>query len=219
MKFERADIIGLFIVLLSFALAIIFYDDFPDPVPTHWGFNGEVDGWTAKPWGVFMIPTMMVGAFILMIVIPSISPKNYRIEKFGKTYGIIKVVLLLLFLAINLFILLASKGWDISPSRYIPAVMGLFFVLIGNYMGKTTKNFFIGFRTPWTLASDEVWAKTHRFGGRTMFFAGIIIFIMSVIHISDYFTAGFFMGILLIAVIAPVIYSYVIYRKIEGFKG
>ena len=50
--------------------------------------------------------------------------------------------------------------------------MFLFFALLGNVMGKVRKNFYIGIRVPWTLASDRVWNDTHRLAAWMMVAGG-----------------------------------------------
>ena len=99
--------------------------------------------------------------------------------------------------------------------RAIPAGVGLLLVVLGNFMGKLTKNFFVGIRTPWTLASDEVWLRTHRLGGKLFVLAGAGLFVAGL-------SGAGHVAILLAVVVAagiPVAYSYVVYRKLEGFKG
>ena len=67
--------------------------------------------------------------------------------------------------AIAVLVLLEANGQDVRINEMTFAAIGLMFIVLGNYMGKVRKNFFIGIRTPWTLASDEVWNRTHRLGG------------------------------------------------------
>jgi uncharacterized membrane protein len=88
-------------------------------------------------------------------------------------------------------------------------------VIIGNYLGRVRKNFFIGIRTPWTLASDEVWNRTHRIGGRLFILSGVIIWIGAILRLPLTWTVGVAVGLVLI----PVVYSYFLYRKIEGFES
>ena len=77
------------------------------------------------------------------------------------------------------------------------------------------KNFFIGIRTPWTLASDEVWSRTHRIGGRLFILSGVIIWIGALLGLPLAWTVGVAVGLVLI----PVVCSYFLYRKIEGFEA
>jgi uncharacterized membrane protein len=84
---------------------------------------------------------------------------------------------------------------------------------MGNFLGKVRKNFFLGIRTPWTLASDEVWAKTHRLGGWCFVIAGVLVALSAVLVPDVQWLVYIIIGMALI----PVVYSYIAYRKIEGF--
>ena len=97
----------------------------------------------------------------------------------------------------------------------LAAGLGLLFAVLGNLMGKLTKNFFVGIRTPWTLASDEVWLRTHRFGGKVFVVTGLGLIVASVLGAG----LGLVVWCLIVASLIPVVYSYVIYRRIEGFGG
>jgi uncharacterized membrane protein len=81
-------------------------------------------------------------------------------------------------------------------------------------MGKVTRNFFVGIRTPWTLASDEVWLRTHRFGGRLFVLAGLVLLVSAVLG-GGWVVAAIAIGS---AAVLSVVYSYVVYRRVEGFK-
>jgi uncharacterized membrane protein len=87
------------------------------------------------------------------------------------------------------------------------------FMVIGNYFGKTRKNFFLGIRTPWTLASDEVWGRTHRLAGRLFILQGLIMFAGVLFEIP----VAVLLGMVGVIVVVPVVYSYVVYRRVEGF--
>jgi uncharacterized membrane protein len=173
-----------------------------------------VNGFTPKPWGAFIGPILMLGVFALLKVLPRISPRGYRMGAFQNTYGVIRLALVAFLFLVMVLALLAGAGVPVPLNGAIFAGVGLLFIVLGNYMGKLTKNFFVGIRTPWTLASEEVWLRTHRLGGKLFVLAGIALLV-----------SGFFGGSMLVLVISlvaagliPVVYSYVLYRRIEGFK-
>jgi len=86
-------------------------------------------------------------------------------------------------------------------------------IVLGNVMGKLRRNFFIGIRTPWTLASERVWYATHRLAGKSMVAAGIL----SVGAALAGGVAGFaaWMAIVLAGFLVPVVYSFVHYKALE----
>jgi uncharacterized membrane protein len=215
MRVSRTNLLSLGLVALAFAMAAALYDRLPELVPTHWNASGEPDGFTAKPLGPFVLPVIMGGVFLLLKVIPRISPRGYRVARFQGVFEIIQVAILAFLFLGNLLALLAATGAPVDMVRAMNAGLGLLFAVLGNFMGKITKNFFVGIRTPWTLASDEVWLRTHRLGGRLFVLAGAGLFV------SGLLGGG---AVPLLAAIAvaggiPVVYSYVIYRRIEGFES
>ena len=68
--------------------------------------------------------------------------------------------------------------------------MFLFFALLGNVMGKVRKNFYIGIRVPWTLASDRVWNDTHRLAAWLMVGGGILGFLLVILGAADRLVAS-----------------------------
>lgn len=54
------------LVALSWALAIVFYERMPDPVPTHWNLSGQPDGFMPKPFGAFMSPIAVTAVWLLL---------------------------------------------------------------------------------------------------------------------------------------------------------
>jgi uncharacterized membrane protein len=215
MKISRTNLLSVGLVVLSFVLSAALYSRLPESIPTHWNAGGEADGFTPKPWGPFVLPLVMAGVSLLLVVLPRISPRGYRMERFRAVFEIIQAAILAFLFLLNVLVLLAGIGAPVPMDRAIHAGTGLLFVILGNFMGKLTKNFFVGIRTPWTLASDEVWLRTHRLGGKLFVLAGIGLFV------SGLLGGGAIPLLAAVAVAAgiPVVYSYVIYRRIEGFKN
>jgi uncharacterized membrane protein len=105
-------------------------------------------------------------------------------------------------------------GRPVDMVRGIEAGIGLLLAVVGNFLGKVTRNFFVGIRTPWTLASEEVWMRTHRLGGRLFVLAGLAMFALAL-------AGGGPIAMIVVvgaAALVSVVASYFIYRRIEGFK-
>ncbi|MFK8052142.1 MAG: SdpI family protein [Woeseiaceae bacterium] len=215
MNNKTANILSFAIIAVSAAASAIVYPELADQVPTHWNARGEIDGYSGKLTAALLGPAGALGLMLLMWVIPAISPKGFKTEEFQPVVNIFQVAMVAFMAAIGAIILMAGLGHEVSMERFIPAGVGLLFVVLGNYLGKVRKNFFIGIRTPWTLSSDEVWARTHRLGGYLFVFAGI-----------GMMAAGLFLpsvwvitSLSLVAGLVPVIYSFFAYRQLEGFDN
>lgn len=215
MRFDRTDFVCLTVVFLHFAFVGYIYAELPDPVPTHWNAQGEVDGYTPKPWGAWLFPVITFGMYLLFKVLPWISPQGFRMESFMRIVDILKQALVLFMFVIGVTVAFAAKGHSFDPGLVILPGVGVLFIILGNYMGKLRKNFFIGIRTPWTLASDEVWAKTHRLGGWCFVLAGLLLLIAGLARWpSMQVVLGIAIGV---GALLPVVYSFVIYKRLEGF--
>lgn len=211
MNHKRAVWLGLVLVVAAFAVAGWLYPELPQSVPTHWNAAGQVDRFTPKPWGAFILPLVMLGAWGLMSILPPIAPRGYRLDRFIGTYGILMLAVLAMLLVLTIVMLLAAEGAGIDTTRVAFIVIGALFVVLGNYLGKLRKNFFIGIRTPWTLANDEVWARTHRMGGWLFVAAGFAIIVIGILKLGP----GAFIAAVGCAALVPAVYSYFAYRQVE----
>jgi uncharacterized membrane protein len=210
----RKEILSWVLIAAAWGFSLALYARLPESIATHWDFHGRPDGFTSKPWGAFVTPMVMIGIYFVFLVAPKISPRGYRFDSFLGVWEIVRTAMLALLLLVHVLILLSGAGVAIDLVRATETGGGLFLVLLGNYMGKLGKNFFFGIRTPWTLASDEVWLRTHRLGGKLFVIAGLVLFGTGV------FGAGPVLPMIAIgaAALVSVAYSYLLYRRLEGFK-
>jgi uncharacterized membrane protein len=217
MKISRATLLSLALVAGAFVAAAVLYSRLPELVPTHWNVRGVADGFTPKPWGPFVLPLVMLGVFALLSALPRISPRGYRMDRFLRVYKILQTTILAFLFLVTLLVLLAGVGSPVPMERAILAATGLLFIVLGNFMGKLTKNFFVGIRTPWTLASDEVWLRTHRLGGKLFVLAGAGFVLAGLLGGGA--VAPLIGAALVAAVVIPIVFSYVLYRRLDGFSG
>lgn len=213
MKINRLNWLSLVVLLASLILAFLFQDRLPDPVPSHWNMAGEVDGWTPKPWGVWLLPTINAGLFVVCMLLPVISPKGFRLDSARRTYDIVVFVLIAFMVVVQWLVYQGALGSGPRLERAVPLMIGILFVLLGNYLSKFPKNFFVGIRTPWTLASDEVWNRTHRLGGRTFMLGGALIALT-----AFWPSTGLMVTAIVLSAVIPIGYSLWLYRKLHGFE-
>ncbi|MBX0329512.1 SdpI family protein [Oscillochloris sp. ZM17-4] len=123
-------------------------------------------------------------------------------------------VLVLFFALIHVITIGAALGWPISIPRAMMLGMGVMFALIGNELGRVQPNYFVGIRTPWTLADPEIWRRTHRMGGRMIAGAGALLVVLGLVAPTE---SSFVLGIgaILVASLGSVVYSYWIWRQQE----
>src|SRR6266540_1592690 len=181
MKLSRTHLLSSGFIVLSFVMTAVLYNRLPEWVPTHWNARGDANGFMPKPWGPFLLPLTMAFTYVLLVVLPRISPQGYRMDRFKAVFELMQASLLAFLFLLTVLALLAGIGVAVPMNRAIFAGLGLLFIVLGNFMGKVTKNFFVGIRTPWTLASDEVWLRTHRLGGKLFVLAGLAVLVSSLL--------------------------------------
>ncbi|WP_455791803.1 SdpI family protein [Clostridium butyricum] len=204
---KKSDIYNVIIIACSILLTIIVYNKLPDLVPTHWNTMGEIDKYSPKAFGAFMAPVIMIFTWSGMKFLPKIDPRKKNYEKFDKSYSVIVSILLTFFLVIHAVTLLAALGYGISIEKIIPLIVGVLFIVIGNYLPKSKSNFFYGIKTPCTLSSEVSWRKTHRLGGKLFVVAGIVCILSSFLLNGNIKAVVFFIAIM-IAAIVPIVASY-----------
>ena len=211
----RRHFISIAMVLAGFVVVASLYSRMPNPVPIHWNIRGVADGYMHKPWGPYLMPMTNAGILALMLGLSAISPKGYKLDTDARAFRAITSALTAFFFVFTVIIALVQSGSDISINRAVSLLVGALFVVLGNYMGKLTKNFFVGIRTPWTLASDEVWLRTHRLGGKLFVAAGLVSIAGAWLPfgLTPLLVAAIF------AAVMPIAYSYFLYRRIHGDKS
>ncbi len=211
------EAISIILLIATFVLAFYFYAHFPDRVVTHWGFNGQPNGWMGKFGGAFFIPIMLVGMYFLLLFVPALDPKKERYADFAKPYNIFRAAILFTLFVVYLAAGLYNLGYPVKINMVVPLVIGLLMIVLGNFMGKIKNNWFVGIRTPWTLSSENVWNKTHRFGGYAFVIFGILI-IISPFATPAAGLALFIAGIVIVT-LGTFVYSYLAYRAEKKQSG
>jgi uncharacterized membrane protein len=202
--------VSILFVVLAFAVASLLYGQLPDPVPTRWGIYGEIVGVIPKPFGAFFLPFLSLLACALLIAAPSLAPRGFSTMPFHRVYPTFVAAITGFSLYMTVVALLASNDGILDRSR-VAAGAGVLLAVVGNYLGKVTRSF-MGICTPWTLASDVVWERTHRFAGRVFVVGGVLI-LWTAITLPEQSIAS--LAILAMTILAPIVYSFVVWLRLE----
>jgi len=211
--FTRSHAIIAGILILTFAIAITSYPFMPDPMASHWGFSGEVNGYMPRTWALLLVPFISAGLALLFLLIPRIDPLRENIGSFRRAYDLFVIGILLFLLYVSLLVILWNLGIRFNITMLLSPAMGALLYACGILIGKAKRNWFIGIRTPWTLSSDRVWDRTHAIGGKLFRLAGVLAFL-----------GILFPGIAWLLMLGPVlaitgylvVYSYLEYQKERG---
>lgn len=198
--------------ILVAAAYLIFDSKLPDQVASHFDINGKVNNTMAK--GTFWL--FYAGLTILLPVVVAVTrsfdPRRANYEKFLPFISLMRWTLALFLQVLFISIILHETGSSLSFIHVLQGALGVLWMLIGNRMGQVKSNFFIGIRTPWALSSDANWNRTHRFAARIWFVAGLVMFLLAwFVPVS--WTAPVVIVGTLGSAFAPVVYSYLLYRR------
>lgn len=168
------------IVLLPFLYLAYVWNQLPAEVPLHYNIKGEVDRYGDKS-ELILIPILTsVLIYVIFLAVPYIDPKK-QIQKMGKKYDTLKLIATTFMSVLALFIIYMAKNQSVANPNYIFLLMGVLFIIFGNYFKTIKANYFIGIRTPWTLESEIVWKETHKMGGKIWFIGGLLIILSCLI--------------------------------------
>jgi uncharacterized membrane protein len=201
-------------VILTLAATAAVYPSLADQIPTHWNIRGEIDGYGSKQMS-FLMPAMMAGFLGLFCVLPWLSPKQFEISTFRETYWFIALVMVVLFGYIHGLTLFAALRGGIDITRALLVGLLVMFGLLGSVMSGVRRNFWVGVRTPWTLASERVWDDTHRLAGRMFVLAAIagLVFVFLPLPLPVIFAIE--ISLILGAALGPALYSLIHYKQLQ----
>ncbi|MDO4270988.1 MAG: SdpI family protein [Eubacteriales bacterium] len=212
-KFSKLQILAWVLAVVPLIMVAVSYGLLPDQVPTHWGFDGAVTyGPKSTMW---MIGGMSVLFAVLFPVLPHIDPRRRNYDKFMPSYDLFQVVMMLFLIGMTGVILTETfRPGTVNVGTVVTGLVSLLFVVLGNMLPKFRQNYFSGLKNPWTLASEAVWVRTHRLGGKLLFAAGLLGLASCFLpETPRYFV---FFGALLIAVLIPNVMSYIWFRQEKG---
>jgi uncharacterized membrane protein len=198
---------GRGLVAASFGLSAALYPRLPDMSPTHFDLAGRADHFVAKPLGPFIVPLIGLAAYaIASAVVTRQRPAN--------PLHVIPTAFAALFLAMNAIILRTEIDDTADTTRLIIVACSLFVAVFGNYLGKLRRNRWLGIRTPWTLADDEVWSRTHRLAA-PLFVAGGALALVGALAGAP---AALCVGVLAAGALVSAASSYVIFRHVSTHR-
>ncbi|HEY5071981.1 MAG TPA: SdpI family protein [Caulobacteraceae bacterium] len=144
-------------------------------IAIHFNFHGDPDGFAPKAVGLALMP--LIGALVvaLLAALPAIAPRRKALEASADAFGTVMIGVAAIFLVTQCAIVARAMDPRFDVIRWLFVAIGVLFIAVGNVLGKLRHNYFIGIRTPWALANERVWDKTHRFTGRLMLLAGLTL--------------------------------------------
>lgn len=200
------------IILLPVLAGILLWDRLPEQMATHWGGNGEADGWSSRPVAVFGLPLFLLAIHWMGVWLTGQDRRNRNQNE--------KILQMMFWIApvISLFGMggtyAAALGQSLRIDRLALLLLGIVFTIIGNYLPKCRQNYTIGIKIIWTLSDEENWNATHRLAGKLWVIGGLVLIVAAFLpgnwHI---FVAPLLLGIM---VVIPIVYSWWFHRNQKG---
>ena len=209
------ELLLILITLAPIVYLFIIWKELPDQVPMHWNFQGEIDRYGSKEMLGGLVLLINVPIYLLMLFLPKIAAKKESLERMGKKYYRLRLILQLFMASLVFTILLVSSGATQIPIETLLGYCFIFFMLLfGNYMGSIRKNNFMGIGTPWTLENEEVWKKTHQLGGR-LWIGGAIIGFILLFFLPNNWALMSVIALMVVPMLLAAIYSFVLFKQLK----
>jgi uncharacterized membrane protein len=169
---------GAVIAMLGLAAWGLTRTSAPD-LAVHWDLAGRPTVFSDRYVALLFMPGIAAVVSLLLGALPGLMPANSRIERSAGAYTALWMVTLFSLLVGQFLVVAMNTGISVYAPRLVGALTAVTLLVSGNWLGKIRYNYLFGIRTPWTLASERVWDKTHRFTGRWMVLAALVLLIAS----------------------------------------
>jgi len=187
-------------------------------IPIHWGIDGQPDNFAGKTFALSVMPLMTLAMAFLLKALPHLEPRKKHLERSPKLVGATWIGLNLVLWSAHITVVGTGLGYDINTLLLLSVSLGLMMMLIGNYAAKSKSMFLVGFRTPWTLSSETVWTKTHRFFGRLFIIGGLIMVIAPLTISAENLITYLLFGTVMLPVLVTLVYSWVVWKQEQQEK-
>lgn len=204
-KYRWTLIAACAVTVCPVIVGLVLWNRLPEEIATHFGSDNVANGWSSKPFAVFGIPLILGALELFLFFVTTNDPKRKNIDE--KIMRMILWIIPVVSLICCLSCYGIALGMAVDIGLIINIGIGILFVIIGNYMHRIKQNYTVGIRLPWTLNSQENWNRTHRMAAWLFILGGIVFMI------NGFLQKEWMVGVVLLIVFIPGIYSYILYRR------
>ena len=209
MKNKKYWLITSAITLVPIALGLILWNKLPDQLPTHFGVDGAADGWSGKGFAVFGIPLMMLGFHIVIFFATRLDKQNRGHNE--KVMNLVGLIFPVMSIVNSVIIYTHAMELELNLSMVLFPMLGLLFIVIGNWLPKIKQNSTLGIKIKWTLYNEENWNRTHRVAGFVWVIGGVIFCLMGFVPEK---TLLFLLPLqIILLACVPMVYSWQLAKK------
>jgi len=192
--------------LIPFAISLIYYEQLPSQIATHWDAQGTANGYSSRFFAAFGLPAIMLAVTVFTQFILNNDPKRRNMSTTLKSVAVWLVpILSIIIQSLTIYNALSKP---INIFNITTLFLGILFMVIGNYLPKCKQNYSMGIRLPWTLNSENNWNKTHQLAGYVWVASGLLV------AATSFFGKSWIqLTIIGAMVLIPSVYSYCYYLK------
>ena len=200
----------------------------PDLVPMHYDAVGNIDRWGSKYENLIFPMIILAMSLFWTLFMRYFEKKALKAaddkESAGagsnaKVLGIVGLCMAGMFTVMQGFILYGAYSesvsgatqWTVDIGKVSLILMGILFIVLGNYMTKTRINSVVGFRVSWSMYNDNTWRKSNRFGAYAIMAAGVVTIFIAAILNNSFGAAMAAVGAVMLAVVVTLVYSHKVY--------
>lgn len=216
-----------FISIIPLFITVIMLQFIPDLVPMHYDFSGKIDRWGSKYEELIFPLIILVMALFwqLFILYFERKARNTKLDKEraeavsnAKVLKVVAISIAVMFGIMQGFSLYGAyiEANTNATHSYVDIgkvsciLLGVLFIVIGNFMPKTRKNRTVGVRVRWSMYNDITWMKSNRFGAVALIVAGLLT-IVTAIFVNSMMAVLLLLGYLLAATAVTLIYAHKVY--------
>lgn len=207
-KINKEFLMTALMIALPMVIGVIFWNQLPEKIPTHFGIDGQADGYSSKLFTLFAFPALFL--LFQIICLASFEKESVKVNIPAKMRRFYTWLIPVLSLIIQGSIYANALGFIKSGPTLVTTFLAIVFIVIGNYLPKIQRNATVGIRIPWTLSDDKNWYKTHRMAGKLWVIGGLIILLESFIQVALPYVMGVVIAIM---IVVPIVYSFIFSRK------
>lgn len=208
----KREIVPLIVFGAFIIITLIFYPQLPEQMPSRFNIRGEPVNFFAKNTAMWFSFLQILVVYLLLTFIPMIDPFWRKIKSKYSLFLLLRDIGVTFFLFFYGLIIYAALNGELK-TYLLGIAFGLLFLVLGNYLPKLPRNFFVGIRNPWTLSSETVWKKTHILGGWLFVAGGLMAVLLSLFKVNLVISLSISLGPVIL--VTHLVYPLLLYRKLQ----
>lgn len=175
-KNKKTLILTVLVCLLPIVLGIASYRKLPEQMPIHFSINNQPDNYASKNFALFGIPVIMAIVQAMSIIITTKVNKIKNDEK-PRIIKIMEWFIPIVSVLIYIIMIEVTLGSTVYVGKSICLILGIIFVIIGNYFPKMSYEVAKTIFHP-VPKSEKSFRKMSRIFGYSFIGVGVILLIL-----------------------------------------